>query len=326
MDRLRGLGRAWDLPGIGGASRCGQLGHDFDLHVVVLQLPFVVLLEQDRADQPDDRGFIGENANNVGAALDFFVEPFQWVCAVQFAAVLLGKVEIGQHLGLAVVDERRKLWPFLPQLIGNVAQHRAGLGAIRLQERLPQRRRHHALLGLRDIGESVAHPMHAAARCQVAPNTRRIAAFRPSWASEITNLIQRKPRRAMLFRKLDQKVSASEGPICSPTISRRPSVLAATAIIAATETMRPPSRCFRYVASSHRYGHSPASGRSATGLPRASISLQSLETCDLLIPDRPIACTRSSTRRVDTPPIHASWITAISAFSELLRASRNGGK
>ena len=54
--------------------------------------------------------------------------------------------------------------------------------------------------------------------------------------------------------------------------------------------------------------------------------LHSLETCDLLIPDSPIACTRSSTRRVDTPPIQASWITAISAFSELLRASRNGGK
>jgi hypothetical protein len=34
--------------------------------------------------------------------------------------------------------------------------------------------------------------------------------------------------------------------------------------------------------------------------------LHSLETCDLLIPDSPIACTRSSTRRVDTPPIHAS--------------------
>ena len=33
-----------------------------------------------------------------------------------------------------------------------------------------------------------------------------------------------------------------------------------------------------------------------------------------------------STRRVDTPPIQASWMTAISAFSELMRASRNGGK
>jgi len=54
--------------------------------------------------------------------------------------------------------------------------------------------------------------------------------------------------------------------------------------------------------------------------------LHSLETCDLLIPDSPIACTGSSTRRVETPPIQASWMTAISAFCEPLRASRNGGK
>ena len=47
--------------------------------------------------------------------------------------------------------------------------------------------------------------------------------------------------------------------------------------------------------------------------------LYSLDTCDLLIPDSPIACT-SSTRRIDTPPIQVSWSTAISAFSELLRA------
>ncbi len=56
------------------------------------------------------------------------------------------------------------------------------------------------------------------------------------------------------------------------------------------------------------------------------MTLHSLETCDLLIPLSPIACTSSSTRRAETPPIHASWITAISAFSETLRASRNGGK
>jgi hypothetical protein len=33
---------------------------------------------------------------------------------------------------------------------------------------------------------------------------------------------------------------------------------------------------------------------------------------NLLIPDSPIACTRWSTRRVETPPIQASWITATS--------------
>lgn len=82
-------------------------------------------------------------------------------------------------------------------------------------------------------------------RCHVAANTRRIAAFSPSCASEITSFTPRKPRRAKLLRKPDQNVSASDGPMCSPTISRLPSVFTATAIIAATETMRPPSRCFR---------------------------------------------------------------------------------
>jgi hypothetical protein len=56
------------------------------------------------------------------------------------------------------------------------------------------------------------------------------------------------------------------------------------------------------------------------------MSLHSLETVDFEMPDRPIAWTRSSTRRVETPPIQASWMTATSAFSLVLRASRNGGK
>jgi hypothetical protein len=40
----------------------------------------------------------------------------------------------------------------------------------------------------------------------------------------------------------------------------------------------------------------------------------------------PIACTRSSTFRVDTPAIQASWITEISAFSVVFRAPRKSGK
>src|SRR5512144_2430152 len=82
-------------------------------------------------------------------------------------------------------------------------------------------------------------------RCQVAPRTRTIAAFNPSWASEITSLMPVRPRPFTLFRKSDQKTSASDGPMCRPTISRRPSVLTATAIIAATETIRPAARTFR---------------------------------------------------------------------------------
>src|SRR5262249_30485123 len=63
----------------------------------------------------------------------------------------------------SINDQRGKLRPFRPQLVGDVAQHLAGLGPVGLQESLAQRRRYHALLSFGDIGESIAHPMHAAA-------------------------------------------------------------------------------------------------------------------------------------------------------------------
>jgi hypothetical protein len=56
------------------------------------------------------------------------------------------------------------------------------------------------------------------------------------------------------------------------------------------------------------------------------MSRHSFETVDLEMPDSPIACTSSSTRRVETPPIQASWITATNAFSEVFLGSRKGGK
>jgi len=75
------LGRAGDLPGIDGGGR-SQFGHDLNLHLAVLQLPFIVLLEQYRANQPNDGGLIGKDADDVGAAFDLFVEPLERVGAV----------------------------------------------------------------------------------------------------------------------------------------------------------------------------------------------------------------------------------------------------
>jgi hypothetical protein len=48
--------------------------------------------------------------------------------------------------------------------------------------------------------------------------------------------------------------------------------------------------------------------------PLVDVLGSSFETALLEMPLSPIACTGSSTRRVETPPIHASWITAASAF------------
>ena len=38
-------------------------------------LPFVVGVGQDRADQPDDGGFVGEDADHAGTPFDFLVDP-----------------------------------------------------------------------------------------------------------------------------------------------------------------------------------------------------------------------------------------------------------
>ena len=89
------LGCARDLPGIGGGGH-SQFGHHLNLHIAVLQLPFIVLLEQYRANQPNDGGLIGEDTDDIGAPLDLFVEPLKRVGAMQLTAVLLGEIQSGK--------------------------------------------------------------------------------------------------------------------------------------------------------------------------------------------------------------------------------------
>src|SRR5690606_39940464 len=82
-------------------------------------------------------------------------------------------------------------------------------------------------------------------RCQVANRTLETAALMPSWASETTSLTPLKPRLVSLRRNSVQIGSASDVPISMPRTSRRPSVLTPTAMMTATETMRPPRRTLR---------------------------------------------------------------------------------
>src|ERR1700693_1273119 len=120
---------------------------------------------------------------------------------------------------------------------------RAGPDPSAPTSRLP-RRNHPKLLGT-ESQRRLFFNSPTRQRCHVAPRTRVIARRSPSWASDITSLTPLRPRLTRPFRNADQNGSASDGPLPSPTISRPPSVVAATAIIAATETMRPPSRTFR---------------------------------------------------------------------------------
>ena len=88
-----------------------------ELHVAMAGLPFVVLLQQHRPDQPGDRGLAREDADDVGPALHFFVQPFQRVRAVQLGPVLDRERHVGEHLVLALVHQPGEPRPAGPELV-----------------------------------------------------------------------------------------------------------------------------------------------------------------------------------------------------------------
>jgi hypothetical protein len=49
----------------------------FKLHVSSLELPLVILLEQERTDEACDGGRVREDSDDIGAAFDLGVEPLQ---------------------------------------------------------------------------------------------------------------------------------------------------------------------------------------------------------------------------------------------------------
>jgi len=94
----------------------------FQGHVAGAQdRPFVVLLEQDRADQANDGILIGEDADDFRSPLDLAVEALDRVGRVQLGAVLRRKAHIGEHVGLGFIHEDGKLGQFGPEPVGNLA-------------------------------------------------------------------------------------------------------------------------------------------------------------------------------------------------------------
>ncbi len=103
------------------------------------------------------------------------------------------------------------------------------MDGVRLIEGLPDRGRHNCELAFGDMRQVIAHPVNP------APLPGRREHPRDGGLEAV-----RRERR-----KSVQKVSASEGPMPRPMISRRLSVLAAMAVMAATGTIRTPWRCLR---------------------------------------------------------------------------------
>ena len=57
----------------------------FKLHVASLQLPLVVLLEQERTDEACDGRRVREDSDDIGTAFDLLVEPFGLVDQIDHA-------------------------------------------------------------------------------------------------------------------------------------------------------------------------------------------------------------------------------------------------
>ena len=65
-----------------------------------------MLFGDDGADEADDGGAIGEDADDVGAAADLLVQPLERVVAPQLPLVLLRKRGEGEQVGPGLVQER----------------------------------------------------------------------------------------------------------------------------------------------------------------------------------------------------------------------------
>src|SRR6266566_7420930 len=64
-----------------------RLRQRLQTHVALGHRPIVVLLEQQRPDQPHDAGLIGEDTDDIRPALDLLVEPLQRVRGVEFRSM-----------------------------------------------------------------------------------------------------------------------------------------------------------------------------------------------------------------------------------------------
>jgi hypothetical protein len=79
------------------------------------------LLHQDGANQSDDGFIVGEDANDVGAALDLAVQSLDRIGRADLRPVLLGEVHECENVDLGVIEQGCELRQTAAQLIGDMA-------------------------------------------------------------------------------------------------------------------------------------------------------------------------------------------------------------
>jgi hypothetical protein len=79
--------------------------------IVSRPIPLVVLLEQNCPNEADDRRLVGEDAGDIGAALDRAIEALEWVRRADLAAVAFVKGRGGERDALAQAIGVRRVEP-----------------------------------------------------------------------------------------------------------------------------------------------------------------------------------------------------------------------
>src|SRR5262245_1774434 len=91
-------------------SYCPQIAHRhshcFQAHVTAGHGPFIVLLEQDGADEADDGVLVGENTCDIGAALDLAIETLERIGRANLTPMALVEGHVGEHVVTRFIHER----------------------------------------------------------------------------------------------------------------------------------------------------------------------------------------------------------------------------
>ncbi len=140
-----------------------ELGHGLGAEVATGNLPLIVLLGQNGADQTHDSAVVGEDAHHVGTTLDLLVQTFLGVVGPDLAPVVLWERQIRQHLLLGFVQQLRHAWEAGPELIGDPTPLLARTGSIRLDEDGADCGGDHLLGALGHQAQCVSHEMGSAA-------------------------------------------------------------------------------------------------------------------------------------------------------------------
>ena len=229
------------------------MSSEWAAEVAVADEPFVVLFDHDAGGEPDQRAIVGEDADDVGAAADLAVDPFERVGRAQLRPVVGGEGVEGEQVLLGFFEQRGDFRQWLAQPLERVADEFPCCSPVSALKIGRSSAASIACWSLRAC-PSASRRKWTLQRCQGQPSTCAIAFFSPACASETTSCTPVRPRLTSERRKLRQKASVS----ALADVER--DHLAVTGLVHAVgehqalRTTRPPSRTFSTFASSHRYG------------------------------------------------------------------------